>query len=314
MEIFPQILLSGASGLIGTALRHSFDAQGVQYSMLVRDTPQPATSDIQWNPYATGTLADPQLDVRRMEGMRAAIHLSGDNLSSGRWTKAKKERIRTSRINTTDALVRILCRLHAPPEVLICASAIGFYGDRGDEILTEASSAGSGFLPDVCVAWEQAADAARQCRIRVVHLRLAVVLASGGGALAKLLPVFRVGLGGRLGNGCQWMSWISLPDVVRMIDRVLSDTSIAGPVNAVAPTPVTNREFTETLAHVLRRPALAAVPEFALHAALGEMADATLLASTRVVPARMQQTDFRFQHSSLESALYAATCKQSLTH
>ncbi|HEX4021833.1 MAG TPA: TIGR01777 family oxidoreductase [Acidobacteriaceae bacterium] len=306
MEIFPQILLSGASGLIGNALRRSLAAQGLQSTMLVRSAPQPGSSAIFWNPYATGTRDDLQLDVRRIEGMRAAIHLSGDNLSIGRWTEAKKKRIWVSRVITTQALVRILTHLESPPEVLICASAVGYYGNRGEEILTEDSPSGDGYLAELCVAWEQAADAARQRGIRVVPLRFGVVLARGGGALVKMLPLFKTGLGGRLGNGRQWMSWISLPDIVRIVDRVLSDASLKGPINAVAPHLVTNAEFTRTLAHILHRPALIAAPAFVLRAAFGEMADAALLASTRVLPARLENADFVFQHATLDAALHAA--------
>ncbi|MGC9291860.1 MAG: TIGR01777 family oxidoreductase [Acidobacteriaceae bacterium] len=306
MEIFPQVLLSGASGMVGGALRRSLEEQKVQYAMLVRRAPKPETSTIFWNPYASGKQPVLQMDIRRMEGMRAAIHLSGENLGEGRWTPVKKKRMWESRVTTTRALVNLLSLLQSPPEVLVCASAVGIYGDRGDEVLTEDSAAGKGHLAELCTAWEQAADLARQRGIRVVHLRLGMVLGKNGGALAKMQPLFRWGMGGRMGSGRQWMSWISLEDVVRVVDRVLADTSLSGPVNTVAPQPVTNAEFTQTLAHVLHRPALAPVPAFALRAAFGEVADALLLASTRVLPARLQQVGFSFQHPTLEAALQAA--------
>jgi len=240
-----------------------------------------------------------------MEGMRAAIHLSGDNLGQGYWTATKKRRMWESRVATTVALVELLSRLESPPEVLVCASAVGYYGDRKDEVLTEAAPAGDGYLPELCMAWEQAAEAARQYGMRVVHLRLGMVLAKDGGALAKMLPLFRLGMGGRLGSGRQWMSWISLVDVVHIIDRVLADTELSGPINVVAPQLVTNAEFAHTLASLLHRPALVAAPAFALRAVFGEMADAVLLASTRVMPARLQQAGFPFQHATLEVALRA---------
>ncbi|MHB1744874.1 MAG: TIGR01777 family oxidoreductase, partial [Acidobacteriaceae bacterium] len=204
MEIFPHVLVSGASGLVGHALHKHFAANAVSCATLTRHTAQPGSSAYFWDPYHFQF----REDMRRLSGIRAAIHLSGDNLTAGRWTAAKKQRIRESRVRTTQSLVELLSHLEQRPEVLLCASAVGFYGDRGDEILSEDSSSGDGFLPEVCREWEAAAEAASDLGIRVVHLRLGVVLARKGGALAKMLPMFRLGLGGNLGNGRQWMSWI----------------------------------------------------------------------------------------------------------
>ena len=241
--------------------------------------------------------------MRRLNGIRAAIHLAGENLAEGRWTAEKKQEIRKSRIRGTHSMVELLAHLESRPEVLICASAVGYYGNRGDEILNESSASGEGFLAEVCREWEAAAATATKLGVRVISLRFGVILAANGGALGKMLPVFRLGAGGNLGNGKQWMSWISLPDVLRAIEFCMNDGQIEGPVNAVSPQPVTNAEFTQTLAHLLHRPAILPVPAIALRAAFGEMADAALLSSTRVIPARLQAAGFVFDHSTLEQAL-----------
>ncbi len=306
------ILLSGASGLLGRALRRSFELRGIPCTQLVRSTPGPDSSDVFWNPYATTVPSEMPAALARLEGMRAAIHLSGDNIGEGRWTHAKKQRIWESRVTATQTLATLLSQLQSPPEVLICASAVGYYGNRGDAVLTEDSPAGCGFLAETCLAWEQAADAARQRGIRVVHLRLGAVLAREGGALAKMLPIFRKGSGGRLGNGSQWMSWISLPDVVRCVEYLLAGANLAGPVNAVAPQPVTNAAFTQTLARMLHRPAGFPVPSLVLRVLLGEMADSVLLSSTRALPARLQQAGFTFEHATLEAALRDALAPEVL--
>ena len=243
--------------------------------------------------------------MRRLNGIRAAVHLAGESLADARWTAEKKQKIRDSRVRGTRSMVELLSRLERRPEVLICASAVGYYGNRGGEILTEASTSGEGFLPEVCREWEQAAAAARDLGIRVVNLRLGVVLARNGGALAKMLPLFRLGAGGKLGDGQQWMSWISLDDVVRMIEFCMNDCSIPGPVNAVAPQPVRNAEFTRILADHLHRPALIPAPAFALRLAFGEMADAALLSSTRAVPEKLRRAGFIFNQPTLPEALQA---------
>ncbi|MHB1936648.1 MAG: TIGR01777 family oxidoreductase [Acidobacteriaceae bacterium] len=297
MEIFPQVLISGASGLVGQALRRYFAANAISCATLTRQTAQPGNSEYFWDPYSFQF----REDMRRLSGIRAVIHLSGDNLTAGRWTAAKKQRILESRVRTTESLVELLSRLEQRPEVLLCASAVGFYGDRGDEILTEGSSSGEGFLPRVCREWEAAADAAGDLGIRVVRLRLGVVLAREGGALPKMLPMFRLGLGGKLGSGRQWMSWIALPTLIEIVDFCMNRHQIQGAVNVVA-NPVTNAEFTLALARHLHRLALVPAPGFALRIAFGEMADAALLSSTRAVPAKLLQAGFAFQLPTLQDA------------
>ena len=298
MEIFPQVVIAGASGLVGQSLHRRFLANAVSSATLTRHTAQPGGTDYFWDPYHFQFLEG----MRRLSGIRAAILLSGDNLMDGRWTPSKKQRIRESRIRTTQSMVQLLSHLEQRPEVLLCASAVGFYGDRGDEILTEDSAAGSGFLPDVCCEWEAAADAAIDLGIRVVHLRFGVVLAREGGALAKMLPLFRLGLGGNLGSGRQWMSWIALPTLVEIVEFCMNQHQVQGPVNVVA-NPVTNSEFTAALAHHLHRLAVVPAPAFALRMAFGEMADAALLSSTRAIPAKLLQAGFVFKLPTLQDAL-----------
>lgn len=240
-----------------------------------------------------------------LEGITAAVHLSGVNLSGRRWRSGFKREILESRVTPTRTLAGLLAGLNAKPEVLVCASAIGFYGSRKDEILTETSLPGSGFLAEVCQEWEEATRLATNAGIRVVHLRFGVVLSREGGALAQMLPVFRAGLGGRLGSGGQWVSWISLPDTVRAIEFAVETTSLSGAVNVVAPNPVTNLEFTRALGHALHRPTLLPAPAFALEWAFGEMAQATLLASQRVLPANLSAAGFQFEYPGIEAALRA---------
>lgn len=297
MEIFTQILISGASGLVGSALQCHFREDGISCATLVRHDAHPGSAYL-WNPYNFQF----REEMRHLSGLRAAIHLSGENVASGRWTTAKKQRLRDSRVRTTQSMVELLRRLDSPPEVLLCASAVGYYGNRGDEMLDESSVPGQGFLPELCREWEDAAHAASQFGIRVVHLRFGVVLSAQGGALKKMLPPFRLGLGGRLGNGRQWMSWISLPEVTRIITFCIHRREIHGPINVVA-NPVTNAEFTATLAAHLHRPALLPAPAFALRAALGEMADAGLLASTRAIPAVLLRSGYVFKSPTLAEAL-----------
>jgi hypothetical protein len=231
------------------------------------------------------------------------VHLAGDNIASGRWTAAKKVSIRSSRVQGTTVLCEALAQLVKPPKVLLSASAIGYYGDRGETTLREASPPGTGFLAEVCQAWEAATAPAVQRGIRVVHLRFGIVLSPAGGVLAKLLTPFRLGLGGVVGTGKQYMSWIALDDVLGVIQHALNTETIQGPVNVVAPQPVTNQEFTTTLGKVLRRPTRLPLPAFAAHLLFGEMADALLLASTRVMPARLVASEYTFRHPALEAAL-----------
>lgn len=234
----------------------------------------------------------------------AAIHLSGANLASHRWTPAYKSEILESRVRSTRALVNVFRQMHKPPRLLLCASATGIYGHRNDEILTEDSPTGEGFLADVCRAWEAEAARAEQIGIRVLHLRFGVVLAQQGGALAKMLPIFRLGLGGPIGSGHQWISWIALNDLVRAILFLLEqDQTTNGPINVIAPNPVTNAEFTRALGRALHRPAILPSPAFALRTFFGEMAQETLLASTRSVPQRLLHLGFHFELPTIDAAL-----------
>jgi uncharacterized protein (TIGR01777 family) len=294
------VLISGASGMIGAALIRTAEAKQIQVLKLIRRGVR-AADEISWRPEADS----PVEHVASLEGLDAAIHLSGANLSSRRWTQAYKQEIAESRIGSTRALVKVLASLKQPPKTLLCASATGIYGERGDEILTEDSSTGSGFLEDVCRQWEAEADRAKEAGIRVVHLRFSVVLSPGAGALHRMLPLFRLGMGGRLGSGQEWMSWIALTDVVRAIYFALESTEIKGPVNLSTPNPVTNKEFTRALGEALHRPAFLAVPAFALRAAFGEIADAALLASTRALPKRLSEAGFEFVLPEIGHALRA---------
>jgi uncharacterized protein (TIGR01777 family) len=293
------VLVSGASGLVGSAVVAHLESVGHAVFRLVRRETRRA-DEISWNPQA-GAIAFPRNAL-----FDAVVHLSGENIAAGRWTDAKKEAIRQSRVLSTRILVQSLRQLPRFPQVFVSASAIGFYGDRGSEVLTETSAAGAGFLPEVCQAWEQEALAASPWGAQVVLLRTGVVLARGGGALAKMLPVFKAGFGGRYGNGRQWMSWIALEDLAAIIGRALVDRQLNGPVNAVAPQPVTNARFTEALGRVLHRPALVPMPAPVLRTLFGQMADEMLLASARVMPGRLEAIGHAFRWPELEPALKAA--------
>ena len=292
-----KVLVSGSSGLVGSALCRRLIADGYEVIALSRAAVRDPDRQIPWNPDAQ------HLDATRLNGLDAVVHLAGENISSGRWTAAKKARIRDSRVHGTRLLAESLAGLQLPPRVLVCASAIAFYGDRGVEQVDEGSAAGTGFLADVCQQWEAAAQPVAQKGIRVVWLRIGVILSPTGGALAKMLLPFRMGTGGVVGTGDQYMSWISLDDAVGAIAHVLSIETMAGPVNAVTPHPVTNREFTKTLGRVLSRPTLFPMPAFAARLAFGEMADELLLASTRVAPQRLLGSGYQFLHPHLEQAL-----------
>jgi hypothetical protein len=291
-----KIMVTGATGLVGSALLPLLKAGGHEVSRVVRQ-PKPAEKDIVWNP------DEGRIDLAGLEGADAVVHLAGENIASGRWTVARKQRILQSRVKGTQLLAQSLAKLQRPPKVLVSASAIGYYGDRGVAVLSEDSPPGSGFLSDVCRAWESATQPAAAKGIRVVHLRIGIVLSTRGGALAKMLTPFRLGAGGRIGDGNQYMSWISLQDLCRAITHVIRMDSVNGAVNAVAPAPVTNAEFTKALASALHRPALVPVPAFGIRLAFGEMADALLLASTRVVPARLQGSGFAFEDSEIGPTL-----------
>ena len=291
-----QIAVSGSSGLIGSALVSVLTAGGHRVFRLVRGI-APGADSIRWDP-GVGVR-----DVALAEGLDAGVHLAGENIGAGRWTARRKAEIRQSRIEGTRRLSESLARLARRPKALVSASAIGFYGDRGAEALNEDSPPGNDFLAQVCREWEKATAPAAKAGIRVVNLRFGVVLSPAGGALRKMLLPFRMGAGGRIGSGRQFMSWIALDDAVGAIRHALITESLAGPVNAVAPSPVTNTEFTRTLARVLRRPAIAPLPAFAARLAFGEMADALLLSSQRVLPTRLQASGYTFRFPDLEGAL-----------
>ncbi len=287
--------------MLGTALRQALAARDAGVLQLVRhDTVAPG--QLQWNPAVSPAIADPA----PLESPAAAIHLSGASVAAHRWTAAWKREMSTSRVESTRALATTLAGLRQPPKTLLVASAIGFYGNRGDELLDERSSPGRGFLADLCREWEAAAQPAVEAGIRVVHLRFGVVLGPGPGALAKMLPIFRLGLGGRLGSGQQWMSWISVADAVAAILFALDTPTLAGPVNLTAPYPVTNAEFTRALGKALRRPAILPAPAFALRLALGAMAHEALLSSAKAVPAKLIEAAFQFTHPTVDRALAAA--------
>jgi len=291
------VVLTGSGGLVGSALAPFLTTGGHRVTRLVRSPPRSGDDALQWNPEANA------IDAAGLEGLDGVVHLAGEPIAGGRWTAAKRTRILDSRVKSTRLLARTLAQLRQPPRALVCASAIGFYGSRGAEVMTEESPPGEGFLADVCQAWEEATVPAAQAGIRVVHLRLGVVLSTAGGALTTMLPPFQLGVGGVLGPGTQYVSWIGLDDVLGAILHGLTSETVRGAVNAVAPTPVTNRIFTRVLGRVLHRPTLLPVPAAAARLALGEMADEMLLASTRVDPARLRETGFVFRHPDLEVAL-----------
>lgn len=298
-----KILVTGSTGLVGTALVKSLASDGHTVCRLIRQQSKTTLGskdgfDVAWNP-ATGELGGAGV------GPDAVINLAGASIAGGRWTEKRKELLRTSRIDTTQALVKALAKMDARPRVLVSASAIGIYGDRADEVLTEESKPGTDFLAGLAGEWEAEAQKAEAIGIRVVLARFGIILARHGGALAKMLPPFKLGAGGRLGSGKQWMSWITLEDVVGIVRFALENGAVQGAMNVAAPQPVQNAEFTKTLAQVLHRPALFPAPAFALRLALGEMADALLLSSQRVNSQRLQQLGYSFLYSDLLSALRA---------
>lgn len=291
-----RIILTGASGFIGTAARHVLSHAGHEVLPLVRRAPQ--KGEAFWDP-EKGELATSVL-----QGAEAVVHLAGHSAASQRrWTEAHKTRIRDSRVQSTRLLAEKIAQANPRPKIFITASATGYYGHRGEEWLEESASPGRGFLAEVCQAWEQAADPARAVGVRVAHLRIGVVLGVGGGALSQMLPWFRWGLGGRLGDGRQWWSWLTVEEVARIIQFVLQTPAVSGPVNTVTPHPVTNSEFTRILARAVRRPAVFPAPAFFLRALYGEMADELLLSSTRVRPAVLERAGYTFRSPELPGAL-----------
>lgn len=290
------ILVSGASGVIGSALVPFLTANGHRVVKLSRSTAPATAPEAFWDPAAG------KIDLGRTGSLDAVVHLAGETIAT-RWTATKKIRIRESRVKGTRLLYEAVAALARAPTVFVCASATGYYGHRGDEVLNEQSASGTGFLAEVCRDWEAATQAASARGIRVVHSRFGIVLSPKGGALARMLPPFRVGLGGKLGSGQQYWSWIAVDDVVRAIHHALVTEDLSGPVNAVSPNPITNLEFTKTLGAVLRRPTFFAVPAVAIKLLFGAMGEEALLASARVKPDRLEQTGFVFQFPRLEPAL-----------
>jgi len=291
-----QIAVTGATGLVGSTLLPLLTTGGHEVSPVTRKEDAGAES-IHWQP------AEDKIDAGAFEGLDAVVHLAGENIASGRWTEEQKAKIRDSRVKGTRLLSETLAGLNNPPKTLICASATGFYGDRGGEVLNEQSAAGEGFLADVCQQWEAAADPAREAGIRVVHARFGVVLSPQGGALAEMLTPFKLGVGGKIGSGQQYWSWVSIDDVAAAVLHLLMTDSLDGPVNVVSPQPVTNKEFTKVLGRVLGRPTIFPLPGFMARLMLGQMADALLLASARVEPSKLQSTGYEFRHPDLEQAL-----------
>ncbi|MBA2534343.1 MAG: TIGR01777 family protein [Rubrobacter sp.] len=288
------VLVSGATGLIGTALIPELEAKAHRVTRLTR-TPR-SEGDIRWDPDA-GTIDGD------LAGTEAVVHLAGESIAEGRWTEEKKRRILESRKKGTRLLAEKVAGLAEPPSVMVSVSAVGYYGDRGNELLTEESGPGTLFLSRVCQEWEATADPAREAGVRVVHPRLGIVLSTEGGALGATLPIFKLGGGGKIGSGKQYWSWVSLDDVIGSIVHAIETDALSGPVNVVAPEPLTNAEYTKVLGHVLGRPTFFAVPAPAARVAIGGMADELLLASARVEPARLEETGYEYRYPELEGAL-----------
>ncbi len=289
-------LITGASGLVGTALQKDFEERGYEILLASRSEPK-GENFVEWS------IEDGFAEPEKLEGLDAVVHLAGESVNGLRWTDDKKKAIRDSRVTGTRTLVKTLSQLENRPKVLVAASAIGFYGERGNEELTESSTAGDTFLADVAKDWEAEARRAEDAGIRTVLLRTGIVLSKDGGALGTMLLPFKLGVGGVIGSGKQWMSWISLDDHIAAINFVIGNENIRGAVNAVSPKPVTNEEFTKTLGEVLYRPTFLPLPEFVVSMALGEMGDALLLASTRVLPKRLADAGFEFKYPELKAAL-----------
>ncbi len=291
-----KVLITGATGLIGNALQRSFREKG--YEMLLASRSKPKGEDeIQWD--AEKGFSEPE----RLEGIDAVVHLAGESISGLRWTEEKKKAIRDSRVLGTRSIVNAISRLKDRPRVLVAASAVGFYGERGDEDLTESSAAGDDFLSAVAKEWESESRRAEDAGIRTVLLRSGIVLSTDGGALGTMLTPFKLGVGGVIGSGKQWMSWISLDDEVEIINFAIENENLRGAVNAVSPNPVTNHEFTKTLGEVLYRPTILPLPEFAVSMIFGEMGDALLLSSTKALPKRLLDAGFDFKYPDLKAAI-----------
>jgi uncharacterized protein (TIGR01777 family) len=290
-----KVLIAGASGLVGSALIPALETDGAEVTRLVRTSA--GAGEIEWHPN------NDQIDATTLEGFDAVINFAGENIAGGRWTDELKRKIHDSRVNGTHLLSEAIARLKHPPKVFLCASATGIYGERGEVILDEQSDSGGGFLAGVCREWEQATEPAVAAGVRTVNLRFGPILAREGGMLAKLLTPFKMGMGGKVGSGKQYISWVAIDDVVNTVKLALKDESIRGPLNIVSPHPVTNEEFTKTLGHVLSRPTALAMPAFAVRLAFGEMADEMLLTSQRVIPKKLNDVGYEFQQPELEGAL-----------
>jgi uncharacterized protein (TIGR01777 family) len=294
-----RIAITGASGLVGTRLVERLEERGDVVLRLVRSQPS-APNEIHWNP-AGGTI-----DKEALEGLDAVVHLAGASIAGGLWTEKRKRMIRLSRVDGTALLSQALTTLKQPPQVLVSTSAIGYYGEGGQQVITEASPSGDDFLAEVCRAWEQAASPAKQSGIRVVHPRLGLVLDGEGGILPLMSIPFKLGMGGEIGSGDQYMSWIMLDDLVDLLIHSIENENLSGPVNAVAPDPVTNREFTKAMGRALKRPTFMKVPAFAARTVGGQLVEQLILVSQRVVPAEIQDTGFTFRYPTIDAALQAA--------
>jgi len=290
-----KIAIAGASGLVGKALTPLLEAEGHDVVRLVRSSPR--AGEIEWHPNQDS------IETGKLEGFDAIINLAGENVAEGRWTDDKKKKIHDSRVHGTHLLSEAISKLMSKPRVFLCASATGIYGDRGDETLDEQSESGGGFLAGVCREWEKATEPAARAGVRVVNLRFGPILARAGGMLEKMLTPFKMGLGGKIGSGKQYISWIGIEDSVAAMKLALNDQSIHGPLNIVSPKPVTNERFTRALGEVLSRPTVMAMPAFAARLAFGEMADEMLLVSQKVIPKRLRAAGFQFEYSDLEIAL-----------
>lgn len=297
-----RMAITGSTGLVGSALVKAFTREGHTVARIVRGAHASESDEhiVVWQPERG------EIDAAKLEGHDAVIHLAGENISSGRWNKRRKARIMESRVAGTALLSRTLAALKRPPRVLLSASAIGYYGNRPpEETVDEASEAGDAFLARVCVQWEQAAKPAEEAGIRVVHMRFGMILAPAGGAMGAMLPIFKLGLGGRIGRGEQMISWVALDELPRVIRHVMAREELRGPVNFTTPHPVSNARFTKALARALRRPAFFTVPAFAAKWALGEMAEELLLGGARVVPGKLQKSGYTFTYPHIENALQA---------
>jgi uncharacterized protein len=290
-----KVAITGASGLVGSALIPVLKSMGAQITRMVRAKPK--AGELEWHPNQD------EVSAGLLEGFTTFINLAGENIAGGRWTDDQKRKIHDSRIHGTHLLSEAIARLSQKPLVFICASATGIYGDRDDETLDEQSDSGGGFLAGVCREWEKATEPASKAGVRVVHLRFGPILAREGGMLAKLLTPFKMGMGGKVGSGRQYISWIAIEDAIQAIKLAIEDVSIHGALNIVSPNPVTNEEFTKTLGHVLNRPTALAMPAFAARLAFGEMADEMLLASQKVLPKKLIKAGFVFKYPELEPTL-----------